>query len=66
MTSDEANNCYCFAVKTLSELNSSGWLRGKKDTIISGDNNFRNALNDALNYRNIETPRKNIKIKTLY
>ena len=27
---DEANNHYYFAVKNLSELNPSGWLRGKK------------------------------------
>ena len=30
MSNDEANNCYYFAVKNLSELNSLGWLRGKK------------------------------------
>ena len=30
MISNEANNYYYFAVKNLSELNSSGWLRGKK------------------------------------
>ena len=30
MINDEANNCYYFAVKNLSELNSSGWLRAKK------------------------------------
>ena len=55
MINDEANNHYYFAVKNLSELNSSGWLRGKKETIISGNNNFQNALNDASNYQNIET-----------
>ena len=55
MINDEANNHCYFAVKNLSELNSSGWLRGKKETIISGNNNFQNALNDALNYQNIET-----------
>ena len=48
MINDKSNN-YHFAMKNLSELNSLGWLRGKKETIISGDNNFRNALNDALN-----------------
>ena len=53
--SNEPNNCYCFAVKNLSELNSSGWLRGKKETIISGDNDFENALDDTLNYPNIKT-----------
>ena len=30
MISDEANNCYYFAVKNLSELISSEWLRCKK------------------------------------
>ena len=30
MINDEANNHYYFAVKNLSELNSLGWLRGKK------------------------------------
>ena len=40
MINDEANNCYYFAVKNLSELNSLGWLRGKKEAIISGDNDF--------------------------
>ena len=40
MINDEANNCYYFAVKNLSELNSLGWLRGKKDAIINNDNSF--------------------------
>ena len=31
MINNEANNCYYFAVKNLSELNSLGWLRGKKE-----------------------------------
>ena len=31
---DEANNFYHFAVKNLSELNSLGWLRSKKETIM--------------------------------
>ena len=39
----------------MSELNSSVWLRDKKETIISGDNDFENALEDALNYQNIKT-----------
>ena len=34
MINDEANNCYYFAIKNLSELNSLGWLRGKKKKII--------------------------------
>ena len=54
MINDEANNCYYFAVKNLSELNSLGWLMGKKEAIINGDNDFQNALDDALNYQTIE------------
>ena len=54
MINDEANNCYYFAVKNLSELNSLGWLRGKKEAIINGDNDIQNALDDALNYQTIE------------
>ena len=50
MISNEANNYYYFAVKNLSELNSSGWLRGRKETIINNDNSLQNAL-DALNYQ---------------
>ena len=40
MINDEANNCYYFAVKNLSELYSLGRLRSKKEAIINGDNNF--------------------------
>ena len=50
MINDEANNCYYFAAKNLSELNSLVWLRGKKEAIISSNNSFQNALDDALNY----------------
>ena len=64
MINDESNNCYYFSVKNLSELNSSGWLKGKKETVISGDNDFGNALDDALNYQNIKTnPEKISKLK---
>ena len=52
---DESNKSYFFAVKNLSELNCLGWLRGKKETIIGGDTNFEDALDDALDYQNIET-----------
>ena len=61
MINDEANNYHYFAVKNLSELNSLGWLRGKKEAIINGDNDFQNALNDALNYQTIEKDYQNIK-----
>ena len=54
MINDESNKCCYFAVKNLLELNSLGWLRCKKETIISGDTDFDDALNDALNYQNIE------------
>ena len=35
MINDESNNCYYFTVKNLSELNSLGWLQGKKEAIIN-------------------------------
>ena len=64
MINDEVNNCYYFAVKNLSELNSSGWLRAKKDAIISGDADFEDALDDALNYQTIEKdPQRISKLK---
>ena len=64
MINNEANNCYYFAVKNLLKLNSLGWLRGKKEAIINGDNNFQNALNDALNYQTIEKhPERISKLK---
>ena len=68
MVNNEANNCYYFALKNLSELYYLGWLISKNKSMINGDNNFQNALDDdALNYQNIERdPQKNIKIKTLY
>ena len=69
MNNDEANSWYYFVVKNLPELNSLGWLRGKKEAIINNNNNnfFQNALDDALNYQTIEKhPEKNIKIKALY
>ena len=53
MINDKSNN-YHFAMKNLSELNSLGQLRGKKETIISGDTDFEDALDDALNYQNNE------------
>ena len=65
---DEANNYYYFAIKNLSELNSLGWLRGKKEPIISNNNNnnndFQNALDHALNYQTIEKdPQRISKLK---
>ena len=49
MINNEAKGCYYFAVKNLSELYSLDWLRSKKEAIISGDNDFQNALDDTLN-----------------
>ena len=43
MINGEANNYYYFAVKNLSELNSSAWLRGKKEAIITAYNDFEDA-----------------------
>ena len=64
MINDESNKCHYFVVKNLSELNSSVCLRGKKETIISGDNDFENALDDALNYQTIEKdPQRISKLK---
>ena len=64
MINDEANNCHYFGVKNLSELYSLGWLKSKKEAIINSDNCFQNALNDALNYQNIEKdPQRISKIK---
>ena len=41
----------------MSELNSLGWLRCKKEAIINNNNNnnnFQNALDDVLNYQTVE------------
>ena len=71
MINNEANNCYYFAIKNF-KLNSLGWLRGKKDVIINNNNNndninnndFQNALDDALNYQIIESnPQRISKLK---
>ena len=69
MINDEANNYYYFTIKNFSELNSSGWLRHKKELIINdnnniNNNNFQNALDDALNYQTIEIhPERISKLK---
>ena len=50
----------------MSELNSLGWLQGKKETIINNNNNndIQNALDDALNYQTIEKdPQRISKLK---
>ena len=64
MINDEANSCYYFAVKYLSELNSSWWLRGKKEAIINGDADFEDVVDDALDYQTIEkNPERISKLK---
>ena len=67
MINNETNNYYYFAIKNLSELNSLGWLWGKKEAIINNNNNnndFQNALDDALNYQIIESnPQRISKLK---
>ena len=58
----------------MSELNSSGWLRAKKEAIINNsnnntdnDNDFEDAIDNALSYQTIDRiPGQNIKIKALY
>ena len=63
MINDEANNYY-FAVKNLLKLNSLECSKSKKEAIINGYNDFQNALDDALNYQNIEKdPQKISKLK---
>ena len=37
------------------ELYSSQRLKSEKASIVNGDSNFQNALDNALNYQNIET-----------
>ena len=64
MINDEANNNYYFAIKNLLELISLGWLQGKKDAINNNNNNFQNALHDALSYQTIENnPQRISKLK---
>ena len=58
MINDEVNNYYYFAIKNLSELNSLGWLRGKKKAIININNNYNN------NFQTIESnPQRISKLK---
>ena len=68
MISYETNNFHYFAVKSLSELNSSGWLKAKKEAIINNNtdknNDFEDALDDTLNYQTIEkNPERISKLK---
>ena len=48
MINDEANKYYYFAIKNLSELNSLGWLRGKKELTNNNNNNNINNFQSAL------------------
>ena len=69
MINDETNNYYYFAIISLSELNSLGWLQCKKEAIIIIikiiNNSFQNALDDALNYQTIESDPRRISKKCL-
>ena len=38
---NETNICYNFAVKNLSEINTLGWLKGKKEAIINNNIIFK-------------------------
>ena len=60
MINDESNKCHYFSIKNLSGLYCLGWLRGKEETIISGDIDFEEDLNDALSYQNIERDHQRI------
>ena len=62
MINDEAKNCYYFAVKSLLELDSLGWLRGRKEAIVNGDNTFQKSLDDALNYKALKHTWKEYQI----
>ena len=64
MINDEVKKYHYFPVTNLSELNSLGLLRGKKEAIINNDSSFQNALDDSLNYQTTEThPERISKIK---
>ena len=39
----------------MARIKFLGWLEGKKEAIINNNNNFQNALDDALNYQPIES-----------
>ena len=48
----------------MSELKSLGWLRGKTEALINNTNSFQNALDDALDFQNIEKhPERISKLK---
>ena len=58
-----------FCYKKFIRIKFLGWLRGKKEAIINNDNinnnDFQNALDDALNYQTIEKDSQRIsKLKS--
>ena len=63
MNNDEAIKYYYFAIKKLSELNSLGWLSGKKEAIINNNNNNNN--NNINNNNNNNNNNSNNDFKRL-
>ena len=49
-----------FCCKKFVRIIFFGWLRAKKEAIINGDADFKDALDDALNYQTIEKDPKRI------
>ena len=48
----------------MARIKFLGWLEGKKEAIINNNNNFQNALDDALNYEIVENnPQRISKLK---
>ena len=55
-----------FCCKKFVRIKFSSWLRGKKETIISGDTDFEDALDDTLDYQNIKKHPERISKLKLY
>ena len=63
MINNDDNEKY-FAVKSNLELHLPEWLKSRKESIVSEDNCFQNALNDSLDYQTIKThPERISKLK---
>ena len=62
MINDENNKSFC--CKKFVRIKFFRVVKGKKETIISGDKDLENALYDALNYQTIEKdPQRISKLK---